>query len=486
LIRLSAMARQWRDSGRQSGYLLTGVSLKEAAQFKEHDSDLAAFVEASRRAIIRRRLFWLTVGVLVTLIGGGTSLWYVNSMAQQLRDLKVRQALMGDNPVPALAWLDLLQPLSEPYDLSLFPQFNRVEYPKLRLYAPNFSGVPFRNVKFPAARLPAASFSASEFSFDGDGSNDFSAAVLRQAQFRGAKIAKTSFAGADLYRASFDRAHLCDVDFTGANLRFASFGGVTFNAKTQDSLKRTAWWQALGWSVEQIKDLTPASPAEEKQLKSTLKTSQGFQYDIKIPVEDIQRNSGVTVERAAALNSFAWTEAIWGIDISQQDQGNIQANDAAAADSCVTSGSPKHADEAALQAVCIATQLYGGGAKKDYAALLSNLRDTLAYILLQNDKPEKALEQYRAIENENASFLQDPETSFRYAIALYAGGKDPDKDKPVAIKKFAEALQKGRYQPTHELHTLNRYIFTVKEFTDTVETTSNQLWPTVKSPPRCQ
>jgi pentapeptide repeat protein len=487
LVRLSAMARQWRDSDTQQGYLLTGDSLKEAAQYKDQDANLAAFVDASKKAIKRRQIIWGGISVIVALITAVVVVWYVRLATQQLRDFIVREATTGSNPGAALWWLDLLQPLSAPYDLSATPRFNKVELPKLRLYAPNFSGVPFSNVKFPAARLPAASFSGSNFSYDGDGSNDFRAAELRQAQFRGARIAKTSFAGADLYRASFDRAQLCDVDFTGANLRFASFWGATFNAKTKDTLKRTAWWQALGWPVERIKELTPANPEEDRQLRNSLKASQGFQYDIKIAIEDIKRSSGGTVERAVALNSFAWTEAIWGIDVSPQEQGNTQANDATAADPCVTTGLPKNADEAARQAICIAVQLNStGDNKREYGALVSNLRDTLAYILLQNNEPKKALEQYRAIELADSRFLQDPETSFRYAIALYAGGSDPDKDKPAAIEKFTGALQKGLYQPTHELHTLSNYIFKVTELANAVETTSNELWPTVKNLPHCR
>ena len=489
LVRLSAMARQWRDSDTQQGYLLTGDSLKEAAQFKDQDSNLAAFVEASQKAIRRRQMIWGGAGVIITVITAALVVWYVQIVTQQLRilivGLIVREATT--NPDSALWRLDKLQPLFPPYDLSATPRFNKVELPKLRLYAPNFSGVSFSNVKFPAARLPAASFSGSNFSYDGDGNNDFRDAELRQAQFRGARIVKTSFAGADLYRASFDRAQLCDVDFTGANLRFASFWGATFNEKTKDTLKRTAWWQALGWPVERIKELTPANPEEDRRLRTSLKASQGFQYDIKAATDDIMSNSGGTVERAVALNSFAWTEAIWGIDVSPQAQGNNQANNAAAADSCVTTGVPKNADDAARQAICIAVQLNRTeGNKREYGALVSNLRDTLAYILLQNNEPTKALEQYRAIESDDARFLQDPEISFRHAIALYAGGSDPDKDKPVAIEKFTNALRKGLYQPTHELHTLSDYIFKVTEFDDAVQKYSNELWPTVKNLPPCR
>ena len=116
------------------------------------------------------------------------------------------------------------------------------------MWAANFSLVNFDNVEFPGANLNAPSFSGSEFSFDGNGGrNDFGGAVLHRALFRNAKIASTSFAGADLYRAIFDRAILCDVDFSGASLRSASFWAVTLDKKTEDHLKNTAWWLAVGW-----------------------------------------------------------------------------------------------------------------------------------------------------------------------------------------------------------------------------------------------
>ena len=170
-------------------------------------------------------------------------------------------AVINSDPAAALRRLDLLQPLLAPYDLSGTPKLANVVVPELRLYAPNFSGVTFSKVEFPKATLPAAAFSGASFSFDGGGRNDFSGANLRQAQFKTAKIANTSFKGTDLYRASFDRAVLCDVDFTGANLRAASFWAVTLNDNTKDTLKTTAWWQALGWPWSEIEKACPA-PAE--------------------------------------------------------------------------------------------------------------------------------------------------------------------------------------------------------------------------------
>jgi pentapeptide repeat protein len=489
LIRLSAMARQWRDSGRQPGYLLTGETIKEAAQYKDKDINLAEFVEASQNAVerqhkIRTIVFSGVVGAVVAFAMTVAALWYFSVVGNQIRDIISRKATSGSNPAAALWWLDLFQPLLPPYDLSGTPQFVNVSEPKLRLYAPNFSGVSFSNVAFPGAIMPAASFSGSTFSFDGGGHNDFSTAELRQAQFRGARIVNTSFKGADLYRASFDRSLLCNVDFTGANLRKATFWAVSIDDGTKDTLRRTAWWLAFGWPWDQIEKLAPprgnsANLQEDERLQDSLRDSPGFKFDIQTPIESIKRSSAGSVERAVALNSFAWIDAIWGIDIGTPKQRNLEAT---ATDPCAATGLPTNAVEAARQAVCIAGQLNRDGDNKGkYTALLSNLLDTQAYVFLQNSEPAKALESYGVIAREDPKFLEDPEISFRYAIAIYAGGQD----KNTGITRLKNAVQNGLYQPTHELHTLRNYIFPVKEFVEALRTSTNELWPTVKNPKVC-
>src|SRR5712692_3265866 len=49
-IRLAAVARQWLNSGRAPGYLLTGRALTEAARFREADADIGALIAASEAA----------------------------------------------------------------------------------------------------------------------------------------------------------------------------------------------------------------------------------------------------------------------------------------------------------------------------------------------------------------------------------------------------------------------------------------------------
>ena len=298
LIRLSAMARQWRDSGKQAGYLLSGETIEEAARFKDQDPNLAEFVEASQQVVERKRdssegSGWASALVSVLLAAAGATIWYTEYLSKSLDRLvdqiQTSGTVNNDELVHTLRTLDRIQFLRAPYDLSGLIKLANINVPRLTLYAPNFAGVEFSKVGMPGANLPVATFSAADFSFDGGGDNDFSGAELRQAQFRNARIAFTSFAGADLYRAIFDRAILCDVDFSGANLRNASFWAVTLNDKTKDNLKNTAWWLAVGWPWSEIEKLAPPHQStadrskeikDEKARVDRLKASSGFQDDI--------------------------------------------------------------------------------------------------------------------------------------------------------------------------------------------------------------
>jgi hypothetical protein len=262
---------------------------------------------------------------------------------------------------------------------------------------------------------------------------------------------------------------------------------VTLNDATKDTLKKTAWWQAQGWPWSEIEKLAPphqsaANASEDERLRSSLKNSTGFRDDIKRPKEAFQRSSAGTLERALALNDFAWTEAVWGVDIAKVNNGNTRPTETAPPDPCLASELPDDAQQAAQQAVCIVDKLNRDGDNKGkYTSLLSNLRDTLAYVLLQNNEIPQALEIYGDIGHDDAKSLEDAEISFKYAIAQYAGGQD----KPTAIATFKAAVETGRYQPTHELQTLKDLIFPVKEFVDVLRASSNKMWPTVPNQTAC-
>jgi len=55
-IRIGALARQWRISGRDVGYLLNGDALKEAATLTGVDPEIDQFIEASRKRVRRQTI----------------------------------------------------------------------------------------------------------------------------------------------------------------------------------------------------------------------------------------------------------------------------------------------------------------------------------------------------------------------------------------------------------------------------------------------
>jgi hypothetical protein len=179
------------------------------------------------------------------------------------------------------------------------------------------------------------------------------------------------------------------------------------------------------------------------------------------------------------LNELAWADAVWGVDTVAPKSDQAAAQNFLAPDPCGATGVPANARDAAEQAVCIVSKLNrDSDSKGTYTDLLSNLRDTLAYIHLQNNDAPDALIQYNLIGNENPQFLNTGEISFRYALALYADAKN-EADKAVAVKKFTDAIDVKRYQPTHELWTL-RELISPKEFTELLKVSTDKLWPQIE------
>jgi tetratricopeptide (TPR) repeat protein len=260
---------------------------------------------------------------------------------------------------------------------------------------------------------------------------------------------------------------------------------VTLNEKTKENLKKTAWWLAVGWPWSEIEKLAPPhqnmadrskQTIEEKTQVDRLKASSGFQDDIGRAKAKFDRSSAGTPERALALNELAWTDAVWGIDLTGPKEKS-------SADPCAAENIPATAHDAAEQAVCIVGKLNSEGDKKgSQTELLSNLRDTWAYVQMQSNEMAGAVKTFEEIARDDPNSLEaGGETLFRYAIAQYAAGGD----KPAAIERFRAAIEDKRYQPTHELQTLRDYIFTVSEFVDVLRTSANKLWPPVPNQTAC-
>ncbi|WP_165923489.1 DNA/RNA non-specific endonuclease [Bosea sp. BK604] len=82
-VRLSALARQWRNSGKQPGYCLTGRALAEAAEYRRTDPEIAEFIAASERNQTRNHSFlYFAAAVLVSAIAIALYLAWRSSVDQ--------------------------------------------------------------------------------------------------------------------------------------------------------------------------------------------------------------------------------------------------------------------------------------------------------------------------------------------------------------------------------------------------------------------
>ena len=488
LIRWTAFARQWNDSKRNPGYLLTGDAIHQAARFRAVDHGIDDLVTASEAAQHARRKWIRAIAatMVITVVGCAAlvafwQFWVLDNLRRSyLSELKAN----GSKQTHALHRWDQLQAWLPPLDASGTRSVRNIALPGIRLNSPNFAEVAFTNVSFAHGHLAEASFTQAVFSVAGaTRQNDLRGADLRRTQFRGARIHSTSLFGANLYRSVFDRATLCDVDFSEASLRSASFWAVSLDDKTRESLGNTAWWQAVGWRWSMIQELANASGGDADRMAERLKhlkASQGFREEIDRDREKFRTASSGT-PTALALNDIAWTLAIWGIDISNPRPAPSRLQ---GADPCSLQGVPGTAREAAERALCILNAADAEQKKDDlYADLVAGIKDTLAYVLMQSgpDHMAEAVKLFQELEKESPTFFNDSvETRFRYAIAQYAAGLD----KAAAVKAFNAALR--TYQPTHELQTLRDYIFKVPEFVDTLQKSVDGRWPSISPQEGCQ
>jgi uncharacterized protein YjbI with pentapeptide repeats len=474
LVRLSAMARQWQDSGKQPGYLLTGETVAQAARFKYQNPNLEEFITASEdaeRAKRRRKRNIAYASLTMSAMIGCVLIlfvWQFYALPQRSNSWirEIKETTSGETQTNNLWWLKTFQPWLPPYDFSGTRKIANIRYPGLKLNAPNFSRIEFTNIKLPKAHLSSASFNGGLIHIDPEDRsadwnnfswNDFSGAELKLTQFREAQIIATSFAGADLYRAVFDRALLCDVNFSNADLLSASFWGATLDDRTYGWLRKTAWWVAGGWNSGNLERLLnaegqdqpdlknqpvifpPASSEEAQALRQALRNSDRFHKIIEGALAEARPG---TFDRALALNDMAWTLTTWGIDAE-----SLRTTPAP----CDTKADPTDPLDAASEAICIVEDLKRkGGQDKDYDYWLANFRDTQAYILMQANRMPEARALY---EKDSARTESDGGALFRYAITLFALGQESE-----AVEKFDAAIRQKQYLPSDELHNLKRYI----------------------------
>jgi hypothetical protein len=110
-IRLNALARQWRESGRTPSYLLAGAALAKASIYRNVDPDIEAFVVASERRVRARKARWtrrITLAALAALTviiaaGVGYSLLYIEKQAALQRYSRLSVNVSGGTPIKGQA-----------------------------------------------------------------------------------------------------------------------------------------------------------------------------------------------------------------------------------------------------------------------------------------------------------------------------------------------------------------------------------------------
>ncbi len=508
IIRFSAAARLWRDSGKKHEYLLSKDALVEGAKYSKWDPDIAALVAASEEArrSARRNRFKvvfaaIAVGALcVTFVLRAHSVWipdwsekHVLRVSSGVTDpstevAKVRRielwlpflinrqsyssAFDKSAQLTSLRWLAFYQPYLPPERSDL--NFSRatltgLDLTNLKLYGPKFVEAGLSEVVLDDAKLPSASFS--------DGSikqSDFKRATLDFSQFLRADIRDTSFTGASLYRATFNDALLCHVNFSQADLRKAWFRGVKFGGDFAKDFIDAPWWLASGWTGKQIVELS-------RQSYDDLRKTAAFIKDMKRDQDALVTASPGTFQRANALNDLAWTRATYGLDIQRSSnppaaealprvclkRDDLNEADQKLCEACLKAGDvPDNALDTVEQAVCILKMLnVREDSKGIYSGAEKNVKDTLAYILMQLNRMDEAVTYFNEILEDpsggtNPALAPETESIFRNAIAQFYLAKnesDPvakSRKTDTALAGLKKAIEEKYYVPSHELHTL--------------------------------
>jgi uncharacterized protein YjbI with pentapeptide repeats len=437
-------AEAWERGGRSRGLLLfDSFLLKLTNDFWDLNKLELEFKQASRRAFQRFvtagiALFFVVCALAPIVYLSGSSLWGTWSSLKGIPFLGTTPRIdtvklpdcNPDKPKVVCATVEekvnairgiadyqwTLPPEKQSVDFSLVTLKAGSNDPKkalnltnIRLLAPSFVKAEFSNVSFDNAQLTNAAFSLADIQ---DAS--FKKASLTFARFDGATISRTNFEGANLYRSIFDRARLCGIDLVDVDLREASFRDVEFYEGDIRKLEKTAWWLAVGWTLDQAKLLSKIS------ISGDLEKSTAFKDEIADSTQKLARSDENTITKADAYNGIAWTKATFGINLDEAEK-NAQA------------------------AVAIAENL-------QKQSELANYRDTFAYILLQKKDSNRAESLLRAAVTTNP----EKDIMFRYAVALNAvasktGGADKAKE---ALAKLAESVGKRGYSPSHELYLL--------------------------------
>jgi hypothetical protein len=486
LFRLIETARLWDGSGRSSGYLLNGEGSIADARKALNDSRDAPILlkeyvgasEAAWRERERRETRRLQMGLGLVVVAASALFVLVVGIFYYMYN---RQALINN------AIHDLLRDSSDRnYTANQLASEEQNFFKKMQFYQ-RFGGAEINliDTKLPNLTLPNRSFdnlrlirstiTGLDMSHDKDDptylspyvfneslikSSNFSGANLAFSQFRDTLLADANFSNTNLYRASFDGAQLCSVNFNGASLLQSSFWNSTFDAATLRSLKSGAWWLAKGWTPAQINDLAGRETSRTGEPDKTMSESQSArERTLTELLADPKKTRGITSDiiearnglvaandrredfaRAQALNRWAWTLAINGLNVTPDDWRSGQSN----APSCVQAEPiPKTAFCAANQALSLINDLSGKASPsaEDYRTFRASIEDTLGYILLQKNDAEAALP--LLTEGAGEKSRNERDALFRLSVAEYTLG---DKE---WINDMQRSIDLG-YVPTHE------------------------------------
>jgi uncharacterized protein YjbI with pentapeptide repeats len=399
------------------------------------------------------RIAWTlaAIALLTTLAAPGFWIWGIvqdRNIADTYRDkvwIVKKTESTGPQKLEAMRWLNRYQSrIPNPYFDFSNAKLRDLNFSDISLTLANFSNATFKDVILDNSKLRGARFNFSDIS-----KSSFKNANLGQSKFTGAALSSADFTGAKLEGASFDRVRLCAVNFSGTDLRSASFRGVIFEANSPIPIfKNTVWWLATGWNLAEADQLNQFS------YENLMKADAGFISATKEDESNVANSVENTQDRALALNGEAWTFAIYGVSLGK-------------------------AEKAISEAITILNRLADKSPDEPLnKKYIPNFKDTLGYILLQQGKLDRALEELK----QAASLAQDdPEIAFRYAVALNATGSGPN---AIETLISSVATDKGNYSPSHELHLLKDYIN--GEFkTKLGELLDRRTIPGIPDPPQC-
>src|SRR5262249_36085279 len=258
-LQVITTARLWQQSGRKPGYLPFGAALTEAERYADAAPEVRELVAAGRS---RARWLRIAVGAAIVLLLSLiplSSLIFEQYQKQFVIPPKEKawNATLKSTTASGSQKAEAIRGLAT-NDLSLDltnTTLDDVAVSQIKAQGAKFIGAHLNNVRFEGSSLRFAFFSDSVVV-----GSRFEKTSLDSSRFDGAIIADTSFSGVNLYRSIFDRALFCqDVQFSMSDVRSASFRYVTFNGNHVPQFNETAWWLAVGWSMQQIERLAAQS-----------------------------------------------------------------------------------------------------------------------------------------------------------------------------------------------------------------------------------